>query len=482
MTLLKWQFISLISKSIAVGIGIAQGIIIIRILSPADYGLVGIVAAVGSVVGVYQHLGLASGTTREISAVKTKEAAFKVFLSGVLARFSISIPLALGLFILSPHIANNIYHQSSILGPLRIYSGILLLQAGQDVCNSVLAGLQRFKRLFIYQAVIAVISFSLYVPLVFYFKFWGYFYAMFGLTFISATALWFLALKSFEGSFVKPKFNEVKNILKDVFSVGLSVYAAKIAFTFWQRIGPLFLGTRISAAEVGFFNFAAFYSNKILTVSDALTDVNLPVMTKKITENISNFRSEFVKNYEKVYSFMLFSALSGIYWAPELIHTLIGTKYDPAIYLIPILVFAFWVYGLINFLGASIIVPAKLLKHLIFYYAILITGTISTYYLFGFRAYDLLKVTAAAMAVGSLFSIIYLGYISYRKVSILLFDKKILVVSIIQLPLLVFYFFAFPFAIKIILYIINSFLIFGVLDKFSIVNPSGLKKAIWKNL
>jgi len=478
LSLLRWQAISLISKFIAVGIGIAQGIFIVRILTPADYGLVGIVAAVGSVVGVYQHLGLASGTTREISAVSTKKEAFKVFLSGIIARYSISVPLAVGLFVLSSHIANNIYHQPTILGPLRLYAGILLLQAGQDVCNSVLAGLQRFKKLFLFQAIIALVSFSLYVPLVYYYKFWGYFVAMFFLTLISVSTLWFLALKSFEGKFVIPKVGEVKKILKGVFSVGLSVYAAKIAYTFWQKIGPLFLGTILTPAQVGFFNFATYYSNKILTVSDALTDVNLPVMTKKITEDIVKYRIHFLNNFEKVYSFMLFAALSGIYWAKDLIHLLIGTKYDSSLYLIPILVLSFFLYGLINFLGASVIVPARLLWQLIISYGLLIGGTLATYYLGAPVVSDPSLKMALAMSVGAAVAVTTMSIYSYRKVGILLTNRKIFLITISQIPLIYFNNLDLGFILRAVFYIINCLLIILVLNNLKVVEVKTYAKRL----
>jgi len=479
MSLLRWQFASLISKFIAVGIGIAQGIIVVRILSPSEYGLVGIVAAVGGVVGVYQHLGLASGTIREISSVKTKKDAFKVFLTSVTARFSISLPLALGLFVFSRYIAENIYHQSQITVPLRLYALILLLQAGQDVSNSVLAGLQKFKRMFIFQAGIAVVSFLTFVPLVYYYKFNGYFIAMLFVTLVSAIIIWILALKSFEGQFAKPSISEVKKILKNVFSVGIAVYFAKIAFTFWQRIGPLFLGTIISTSEVGFFNFATFYANKILSVSDALTDVNLPTMTKKFTEGVVSFRKEFLSNFEKVYTFMVFGSIVGIYWAPELIRLAIGNKYDPSIRLIPVLVLAFLSYGLINLLSASIIVPARLLKQLVFYYGILIIGTLATYFLGTLNFYyDKLGIMAIAMLSGSLLSLIYLGFVSFRKVKLLLVNTKLFLVTLMALPFVGVYFLTTEFITKLIFFVSFGLVVALVLDRIGVVKVNYYAKKL----
>ena len=356
--LLKWQSISLASRFFSVGIGIVQSIILTRwIFTVEEFGIIGIISAVGASIGVYQHLGLASGTARELAA-RDEKSASKVFISSLIARYSVSLPLAIGLFILANSIAIG-YKHPEMAGPLRIYAILLLLQASQDVGNAVLQGLQRFKRLFLFQAFLAVLSITLYVPLSYLFKFNGYFLALTLVTLVSVAVTWWLVVKPLQDSWQWPSRKELWPILRDVFSVGLAIYIVKIIFINWQNLGTLILGTQVSVYAVGLFAYAMGYSFKLMTVSDALTDVNLSVMTKLYTSERHRFQEVFLTNFNKVYAFVWLAGTSAVFWAPEIFHLFVKTKFDGSLpYILP-LVAAVWGYSYINYLGASVIVPAK---------------------------------------------------------------------------------------------------------------------------
>src|SRR3989304_7392973 len=94
----KWQVISFISRGVAMALGIVQSFFIVRLLSVAEYGIVQLAASIGGAFGIYQHLGLASGSTREISAAKDDTEIFKIFVTSVVIRYLVSIPLAVGLW------------------------------------------------------------------------------------------------------------------------------------------------------------------------------------------------------------------------------------------------------------------------------------------------------------------------------------------------------------------------------------------------
>ncbi len=473
-SLLQWQFASLISRFIAVVAGIVQGIFVVRLLSAADYGLVGIVGSVAGVIGVYQHLGLASGSTREISATETKEEAFKVFVSSLLVRLSISFPLAFGLWFLAPHIASNIYSQPAILLPLRIQAIVLLLQGIQDILGASLSGSQKFKPVLIYQSAIALVSLGLYILLISQTGFLGYYWALLAVSAVGVFGLGVPVVSHFSEHFALPKWKEIKHIVKAVLSIGIAIYAVKIIYTFWQRLGPLFLGTRLSAEDVGIFNFALFYGTKLLTVSEAFSTINLPVMTKKFVDNVNRFKEEFMDNFYKIYSFILLAGVTAIFWAPEILHLVVGNKYNASIPLIAPLVFAFWCYGYVNLLGASVIVPAKLLKEMIGYYAVLFLGTVGLF--FGLRQFASPNLTMAlASAGGALFSLITLLIVAEKKLDFTIFNRRIGEITIVLLPLLAVYFVTGAFFVKaavyfpvflLYLYFLKRWRIFDVLRFF----------------
>ena len=100
MDLARTQFLSLFTKAVTTALGIAQSIIVIRILSPAEYGLVGLVMSVGGVIGVSQHLGIVDGAIREIAILKNKREVGKVFWVSHLVRPCVAISFFFGWFVL----------------------------------------------------------------------------------------------------------------------------------------------------------------------------------------------------------------------------------------------------------------------------------------------------------------------------------------------------------------------------------------------
>ena len=81
-------------------IGILQSFVILRIMSQSDWGIVQLALSIGGALGIYQNLGLASASTREIASSKDDTKIFKIFLTSVSIRYIIATPLALGLIIM----------------------------------------------------------------------------------------------------------------------------------------------------------------------------------------------------------------------------------------------------------------------------------------------------------------------------------------------------------------------------------------------
>lgn len=434
-SLIRWQFASLVSRLSAVIIGLVQGIFVVRLLSTGEYGLVGIVTSIGSVIGVYEHLGLASGTIREISVQESLDDSFKVFVSSLLVRFLVSFPLALGLFFLAPWLAHNVYSAPAILIPLRMYSVVLLVQGSQSISNAALAGIRKFGPVLVYQGLIALFSLGSYIFSLSRWGFQGYFVAMLAVTTVGSLSLLGITLHTFWGEFEWPRKDEIISILRNIFKVGLAIYVVKIIFTFWQKLGPLFLGAKLPAEEVGYFNFALLYGTKMLPVSDSFSSINLPVMSKKFVNDLASFKRDFLHNFYKLFSFIWVAAISAIFWIPEVVHLLVGRKYDAAFNLMPPLVLAFTAYALLNLLGASVIVPAKMLKELVSYYVVLIVGTVLAYFAFTFLGMNVLLAVSWASFFGAFTSLLLLLYFIYQHLDFVITDRCILLLGVSLLPL-----------------------------------------------
>ena len=422
--LLKWQTVSFISRGLAVALGLVQSLFIVRILSVSEYGLVSIVVSIGSAFGIYQHLGLASGSTREISAAKDDSEIFKIFVTSVVIRYLVSIPLAVGLWFLSDYLAVEKYGNASIIFPLKLFAMVLLIQGFQSIFNSVISGMQRFKRLFIYQVVIAAVSLFIYIPLIYLYRVNGYFYALLAFNFVASLCLGFLALKPLRGKFTFPSKEDFHRLFKDILSISLGIYAVKIIYTYWQKSGPLLLGLSVSPEQVGIFSFALLYAGKLMVVSDAVTDVNLPVLSKKFVENIDEFKETFSSNFDKIFALIIFIAVSAVFWLREVVLIFVGSsKYDEALPFVLPLVCAFILYSIVNIVKSSIIIPAKLVKELILSFVLMLAGTVGFYFAF-LGTFGRLGAMAYGMPLGALLGVLYTMFVSWSRLKLSFLDLR----------------------------------------------------------
>lgn len=477
---ITWQVASLISRFTAMGLGIIQGIFIVRYLTTAEYGLVGLVTSIGATIGILLHLGLVSGSTREIAAADNKKEASRIFFSALVFRYLIAVPLAVAVFLGSKYLAVNFYQKPQIEIAIKIYALILLVETSQGICNAALAGLHRFKHIFILQVIIATVSVCLYIPLVYFFHFNGYFLAMLALVAVNTTTLWVLTAKAFKGEFFLPKSaKQVWVFLKPILAIGLPIYVVKIIFTYWNKIGPLYLGRLATAAELGIFNFALFYATKLMTASDAITAVNLPVFTKVFSREREKFQQSFLKNYAQVYALIAFTAISAVFWSKELAHLVVGNKYDQSLVLIPLLLLGFWCYSHINILNSSIMVPVKMKSQMIGTYALLFIGTLGSFLQLN-KTTDPLIAMAIAMAVGGLLALLFSWGSIWGKLRFSVFDKTDVLITLTLLPLLLIWKYIggeglSVVGVKLGLYMLNTVIVGVVLYKLGVADVRRLK-------
>jgi O-antigen/teichoic acid export membrane protein len=409
----RWQVISFISRSVAMAIGLVQGFVIAAILTKAEWGITQLAVSIGGALGIYQHLGLASASTREISSAKKEEDVFKIFVTSVVIRYCVTLPIAIGLFFSSHYLANVLYKNAFLELPLKIYAVTLLFQGVQSIFNSVVSGTKRFKQLFIYQAVIAIVSVVLYIPLVYFYRIQGYFYAFFIFNIISSISLSYLAFKPLKGKIVFPGKKEFMTLLKEIFSISLAIYLMKIIYTNWEKLGSNALGLFESPEVIATYAFALLYAKKLTSISDSVTDVNLPVLSEKYVKDISGFKILFEKNFNKLFSFIVLIGTFAAYWAPFIVQLAVGHKYDDSFVLIPPLVFCFVLYSLMNIINASVLIPAKMTKSMITSFIALIAGTGIFFYLTRFQL-GVLGSMAWGMAFGSLVALIFMLFFIKR--------------------------------------------------------------------
>ncbi|HDQ15963.1 MAG TPA: hypothetical protein ENN45_02780 [Bacteroidetes bacterium] len=455
--LVRLQAFSFASRLIAMLLGMVQTFVVVRVLSVSDWGVVQLAVSIGGAFGIYQHLGLASGSTREISATKDPKEISKIFFTTVFIRYMVTIPVFLFLFFSAEKIAIGQYNNSALILPIKLYALGLVVEAVQSILNAVVSGTHRFKQLFIYQAVIALVSVCLYIPLVFIFKINGYFYALFLFEFISSVVMGIIAFKPFWREICLPSFADLKRLLKSLLSISLAIYGVKIIYTWWEKSGPLLLGLNLSAEMVAFFSFALLYAKKLMLISDAVTTVNLPVLSEKYATDLDDFKALFVNNFNKLYVFILGSGFFAIFWAREIFYVLVGNdKYHPSLPLVLPLMFAFIFYSFMNIIESSVIIPAKKVFSMLLSFGLMLGVTVGLFFLTRSHM-DVLVSMAYAVAMGSFMGLIAMLVLSKITLDFAFFEGKhlILLIQIMAMSL--------PFMLENLWIKAVLFVVFGAL-------------------
>ena len=490
------QVVSFASRVSAMFIGIFQSLLIVNILTTSEFGLIGLVASIAGVVGIAQHLGLSSSSTKEISAAKNDNEVFHIALTSISIRYLISLPTAILLIVFAGWVADY-YSNNDLITPLRIFGLVLLIQALQSIFNSIIAGKHEFKKLFTYQVLIAFVSLFVFLPLVYFYKVLGYFYALLIFNLIQTVVLGVISLGGLKFKLSLPSKSEYKKLFVDLLKVSMAIYAVKVIFTAWQELPVLILGQDYSLETIAIFAFALNFSSKLMAISDSVTDVNLPVFSKKATDSINDFFKEFNENFNFLYSIIMVIGAFIVYWSQEILRICdyliylvikilnlnltknIYDKYSAAIYLFFPLITSIIFYSYLNILKSSIYVPLSRLRNLINSFILMFFLTFGLYYALlklNYFSADGLLLMSWSLALGSFLAFIYCFFdilttyksqiVSSKNISLTMLTMSLCFFTYFNLPVVTkIIYFSFYFLMVTFVYKINIFKV--LLRKFS---------------
>lgn len=358
MNLATTQLLSLATKAITTALGVVQSIIVIRLLGPTGWGLVGLVMSIGGIIGVTQHLGVVDGAIREIAIRRRKDEIGKVFWVSNLVRQVVTIPLSIALIGLAGTIAVGLYGKPEIIPFIQIFAASLILQGLQDVFGATLTGMKRFVPLYVIQIVTAALNIVIFGYLTWLYGIAGFFWAVIMTTAIMVTLFGFVLAVELKGYLRWPGLTDIRRYARSVMRVGAYMYVARIFFVLWQRLPLLVLGGVLSADELGYFNVSLTFGSKLTIIAMALSEVNLAWMSSLFTEKREEFNRIVVRNMQRVFVLMLGITLVLLFFTPEIIHYAIGAEFEPAQPLILIMTSAFFLYALLDLGTSSIFVAA----------------------------------------------------------------------------------------------------------------------------
>jgi stage V sporulation protein B len=427
------QFLGITTKIILILISVIQGMIVIRLLSISEYGLVGIVLAVSSIVGVYQHLGLGIGTLREVASVKGNDAVSRVFSTSFFARLSITLPIAFILFLLADKIAINIYHRPEIIFGIKITAFVILANGIQEIGFNVLNGIQKFKSVFLLQILNSILNLMLVVGFIYFWNYNGYFVGNLIATIIFCILFIIFTYLAIGKKLIFPKKGEFIEIFKSIFTIGLFIYLGKIFFGLFNQSGILIFGYFASNDEVGYLRFAITYGSYILAFSNAVNHINITIMTKKFMQDKDTYKRDFIGNFNTFFYATFFVITLMILFSSEIIEVLAGKPYLVIQPIVVISVFAFFIHMLFEILCGSVYISSKDLRGYLISYVIL--AAISALSIYLFVALGLGKVgVLLGMFLGTFATFLFSVFRIWKMLRMWVFNRYAIVIMLISIP------------------------------------------------
>ncbi len=313
------------------GLGFLFGIVLARLLDPADYGLTAMIGVFMSIASTLVESGFKSALVRK--QVVSEEDNSTAFYFNI----AVSILCYFILYLASPHIAS--FYGKPIL------SSILRIQALCIVINAfTIVQYTRFTRAldFKTQSKILVIAnvMSCIIGIIFaFFNFgvWSLVAMNISYSFIAAYLIWYI-------SPWRPICRFSKSSFKYLYGYGSKLLASGLLNTLFANINPIVIGKLFPAADLGFYT-------KALGIAD-IPSTNVTVMIQRVTfpvmSQIQDDLQRLQTNYRKLIkmsAFVVFPLSIGLAAVSfPLVSFLYGEKWSPCVPYLQIICFSMMWY------------------------------------------------------------------------------------------------------------------------------------------
>ena len=315
------------------GIGFIVGVVLARILSPEEYGLIGLVGVFTAIFNIILDSGLSTALIRKHGVTDTDYCT--VFWMNLVLSFILT-----GILYISAPLIGRFFNRPELVPYVHAMSFILVINA-----LSITQQVRLTKRIdFKTQTIISLIAHTLsgvigIVMAVLGFGVWALVAQQMTSRLFTTVLLWI---------FNKwwPRLVFSWNSFKDLFNFSWKLLVAQIVNTVFNQVYQVVVGRVYSPATLGQYTRARQYGNLVSsTVGDVVLKVSLPVMSSIQNEDerlLRAFRT-IIKTTMLVSSVLLIGMAA---CAKPLIYVLIGEKWLPCVPMMQIMSFSLMIYPL----------------------------------------------------------------------------------------------------------------------------------------
>ena len=316
-----------LDQVINLGFGFIIGVILARILSPSDYGLLAMIAVFNAIAFAFLDSGFCKALIRKPDLTEDDNCtAFYFNIVAGLVLYGI-------IWLISPLVAD--FYDKPILSPLlRVESLLLIISSFKIVQNTQLSRTLNFKAKAIIDVSSNVLSGIIGVVAAYHgFGVWSLVIVHISGGIISLILLWILSPWRPRGKWQKMSF-------RYLWGFGSKLLASNLLGTIYTNIYPIIIGKLFSAADLGQYSRAKGYA---MLPSHSLTGV-LQKVTFPVLSQIQEDTARLADSYRRMLrftAFIVFPIMVGmVALAYPLVITLVTEKWAQCVPYLQIICFA----------------------------------------------------------------------------------------------------------------------------------------------
>ena len=317
----------------SLGITFIVGIILARLLSPEDYGLVGIIFIFTTIAFNIIDGGFSNALIRK------NEVTEQDYSTMFYTNLAVSVILALALYFCSPGIA-YFFHRQELIPLAKALSPILILNGLSFVQRTVLTKQINFKLQTIISITSSLISGVVGIALAFWgYGVWALIWQQLSRQIANTILLWVL-------SSWKPLMRFSTNSFKEMFGFGWRILLSNLLDSVWKQLNNVVIGRVYSPQTLGYYTRAEQYASiPSSTLTSVMQRVSFPVLSS-IQDDKIRLKSAY-RNLIKVIMCITTLLMFGLAaTAKSVIIILIGSKWQDSIPLLQLLCFSMFMYPL----------------------------------------------------------------------------------------------------------------------------------------
>lgn len=315
------------------GVTFIVGLVLARLLSPDEYGLIGICLIFTTVLNGIVDSGFSNALIRK------KEVTDEDYNTMFTTNMAISIVLYVLLFISAP-LVSDFFHRIELTALVRVTGLILFLNALSITQVTILTKNIDFKTKTKASLVSAIISGVIGIAMAFMgYGVWSLVAQQLSKQLLYTLCLWVL-------SKWWPKFTFYKDSFKYMWGFGWKLLASGILNNVWNQLYQVVIGRCYTSSTLGHYTraneYASIFSSNLTLI---VQRVSYPVLAE-----IQDDKERMVQGYRKVIKITMFVtavcmiSLGAV--SEPLIYTLIGTKWQEAATYLPLICISMSLYPL----------------------------------------------------------------------------------------------------------------------------------------